>query len=332
MYKTLLISFLCLATVCCSAQDPKFSQYFAAPLSLNPAYTGFFDGEYRIAVNTRQQWGNLGDPYNTYSVSGDLKLVDDENFTHNVFSIGLSGLFDESFNKALKSQYISASFSYYQYLDVEHKFKFGLAPQVSYVSRFLDYNKLTFASQYRTDGTFDASMPNYLDLRNDKTAYFDLNIGANFSATFDRVSYALGYAQYHLTKPRESMLNNSNEVVPFRKTVNFGMLYLLNNYVDLNFTGIYNSQKNNHDVILGTVIGFKPNDEARIKLNAGIWYKFNESSYYPYLGLAMGNISAGMNYTVYGSKLLNAMPRTYELSLIYRHNNFKGFKVRCPRF
>jgi len=164
MYKSLLLSFLCLVTLCCSAQDPKFSQYFAAPLSLNPAFTGFFDGEYRLAVNTRQQWGNLGDPYNTYSVSGDVKLVEDENFTNSVFSLGLSGLFDESFNKALKSQYISASMSYYQYLDVDHRFKFGLAPQVSYVSRFLDYNKLTFASQY-TDGGFDNSLPNYLDLK-----------------------------------------------------------------------------------------------------------------------------------------------------------------------
>ncbi|TCD00626.1 type IX secretion system membrane protein PorP/SprF [Pedobacter frigidisoli] len=331
MYKSLLITLLCLATLCCAAQDPKFSQYFAAPLTLNPAYTGFFDGEYRFAANTRQQWGNLGDPYNTYSVSGDVKLVEDENFTNSVFSLGLSGLFDESFNGALKSQYVSASVSYYQYLDVQHKFKFGLAPQVSYVSKYLDYNKLTFASQY-TDGGFDSSMPNYLDLKNDKTSYFDVNIGANFAASFDRVSFAVGYAQYHLTKPQESLLSNSSEVVAARKTATFGMLYLLNNYVDLNFTGVYNVQRNNKDTIFGTVLGFKPNDETRMKLHFGKWYKFNEASFYPYLGVAVGNVSAGMNYTVYGSKLLSATPRTYELSLIYRHNNFKGFKVPCPKF
>ena len=331
MNKSLLIFLLCLATVCCFAQDPKFSQYFAAPLSLNPAYTGFFDGEYRIAANTRQQWGNLGDPYNTYSVSADLKLVDDENFTNSVFSLGLSGLFDESFNKALKSQYISASFSYYQYLDVEHKFKFGLAPQLSYVSRFLDYNKLTFASQYN-DGGFNNAMPNYLDLKNDKSTYFDLNLGANFAANFDRFSLAIGYAQYHLTKPQESLLSNSADVIAARKTATVGLLYLLNNYTDLNVTGVYNVQKNNRDAILGTVIGFKPNDDTKVKLNLGLWYKFTESSFFPYAGIAVGNISAGMNYTVYGNKLLSATPRTYELSLIYRHNNFKGFKVPCPKF
>jgi len=327
----LLISLLCIITKFCFAQDPKFSQYFAAPLTLNPAYTGFFDGDYRVALNTRQQWGNLGDPYNTYSVSGDVKLIQDENFTNSVFSIGISGLFDESFNKALKSQYISASASYYQYLDVHHRFKFGLAPQVSYVSRFLDYSKLTFASQYN-GSSFDTSMPNYLDLQNDRTSYLDLNLGANFSASFDRLSVVVGYAQYHLTRPVETLLGTNRDALPGRKTINLGMLYLLNNYVDLNFTGVYNIQGVNKDQLAGAVLGFKPNDQTTIKLNAGLWYKFNESSYYPYLGLTIGNFSAGMNYTVYGNKVLSYTPRTYELSLIYRHNNFKGFKVPCPKF
>ncbi|RYE57530.1 MAG: type IX secretion system membrane protein PorP/SprF, partial [Sphingobacteriales bacterium] len=80
MYKVTITLFLCFITVFSSAQDPRFSQYFAAPLALNPAYTGYFDGIYRVAINTRKQWGNLGDPYNTHSISGDLKLIADENF------------------------------------------------------------------------------------------------------------------------------------------------------------------------------------------------------------------------------------------------------------
>ena len=331
MKKTTLLILFSILALYASAQDPKFSQYFAAPLSLNPANTGFFDGEYRFALNTRQQWGNLGDPYNTYSASADVKLVQDENFTNSVFSVGLSGLFDESFNKALKSQYISASFSYYQYLDVNHRFKFGLAPQVSYVSKYLDYNKLTFASQY-VNGSFDTSMPNYLDLQNDKTSYFDLNVGANFSASFENTSIVLGVAMYHITKPAEGLFKNSNDIVPYRKTLNFGLFYNLNNNVDINVSAIHNIQKMNNDTMLGTVIGFRMNDENKVKLNTGLWYKFNESSVYPYLGVTMGNMTAGINYTVYSNKVNNSTPRTYELSLIYRHNNFKGYKVPCPKF
>jgi type IX secretion system PorP/SprF family membrane protein len=329
---------LVLTTVCCLfsfliwAQDPKFSQYFAAPLILNPANTGFFDGEYRAAINMRQQWGNLGDPYNTYSVSGDIKLVKDENFTNSFFSIGLSGLFEESFNKALKSQYISASFSYYQYLDVQHRFKFGLAPQLSFNSKFLDYSRLTFASQYDGSGGFNNSMPNYLDLDNNKTSYFDVSIGANFSATFDYSSFVLGYSLYHLNRPVESLLNSGGNIVPFRHTVNFSGYFDINNNVDLNITAINSIQQKNNDTMIGGVIGFRSSPEAKIKLNAGLWYRFNESSIYPYVGATMGNVSAGINYTVYSDKITNITPRTYELSIIYRHNNFKGFKVPCPKF
>ena len=35
------------------AQDPHFSQFFASPLTLNPAFTGKFDGLFRVAGNYR---------------------------------------------------------------------------------------------------------------------------------------------------------------------------------------------------------------------------------------------------------------------------------------
>ena len=38
------------------AQDPHFSQFFASPLTLNPAFTGKFDGSWRLAANHRDQW------------------------------------------------------------------------------------------------------------------------------------------------------------------------------------------------------------------------------------------------------------------------------------
>ena len=49
---------VCMASVA-SAQDPNFSQFFASPLTLNPALTGKFDGVYRIAGNYRNQWPTI---------------------------------------------------------------------------------------------------------------------------------------------------------------------------------------------------------------------------------------------------------------------------------
>jgi len=45
------LSIICSVVVI--AQDPHFSQFFASPLTLNPAFTGKFSGNYRIAGNHR---------------------------------------------------------------------------------------------------------------------------------------------------------------------------------------------------------------------------------------------------------------------------------------
>ena len=43
---------VCVAMVSVTnAQDPNFSQFFASPLTLNPAMTGLFDGTFRVAGN-----------------------------------------------------------------------------------------------------------------------------------------------------------------------------------------------------------------------------------------------------------------------------------------
>src|SRR6201996_7040423 len=53
--------------------DPHFSQYYAYPLWLNPALTGVFNGDVRLNINTRQQWSNVSDGYNTGGISADFK-------------------------------------------------------------------------------------------------------------------------------------------------------------------------------------------------------------------------------------------------------------------
>ena len=66
MKKNLLILFLSVAVAnTATAQDPNFSQFFASPLTLNPALTGKFDGVYRIAGNYRNQWPTISNAFVT---------------------------------------------------------------------------------------------------------------------------------------------------------------------------------------------------------------------------------------------------------------------------
>src|SRR3954470_16147115 len=59
-------------------QDLHFSQYFNSPLLVNPANTGFIpDGDYRVGINYRNQWANIGNPYKTFSAFGDAQVFGD---------------------------------------------------------------------------------------------------------------------------------------------------------------------------------------------------------------------------------------------------------------
>ncbi|HEY8690580.1 MAG TPA: type IX secretion system membrane protein PorP/SprF, partial [Chitinophagaceae bacterium] len=58
-----------------NAQDPHFSQFFASPLTLNPALTGKFDGTLRVAGNYRNQWPAFNNVYTTSTLNVDFSIL-----------------------------------------------------------------------------------------------------------------------------------------------------------------------------------------------------------------------------------------------------------------
>jgi hypothetical protein len=74
--RKLFLTFLILISVLSlKAQDPNFSQFFASPLTLNPALTGKFDGVFRIAGNYRNQWPTINNAFTTATVNGPLSIM-----------------------------------------------------------------------------------------------------------------------------------------------------------------------------------------------------------------------------------------------------------------
>jgi hypothetical protein len=58
MKKILLIVLSLMIGADIFAQDPQFSQYYQAPLYMNPGFTGITPQQ-RVAINHRIQWPNL---------------------------------------------------------------------------------------------------------------------------------------------------------------------------------------------------------------------------------------------------------------------------------
>src|SRR3954470_5633398 len=114
MRKYFVFIFALMLTGVVEAQDPHFSQFFASPLTLNPAFTGKFDGQFRLAANHRDQWPSIPKAYVTTSASVDFGLLKGRIPERDVFGIGFSGLSDQSADAALKLNYGSVSLSFHK--------------------------------------------------------------------------------------------------------------------------------------------------------------------------------------------------------------------------
>ena len=109
MNKILTGILLFLIVTNCMGQDFHFSQFYASPLTLNPALTGRFDGNMRFTGIYRTQWSGINTNtylYQTPSASAEV------NFFNNKASLGVLFLNDQTNDKTFNTLLGGLSFSY----------------------------------------------------------------------------------------------------------------------------------------------------------------------------------------------------------------------------
>jgi len=170
--RVLILLFL---SFCAKAQDPHFSQFNAAPLILNPALTGFFDGDYRVSANYRSQWGTvIVNPYRTAAASFEMSILKakfkDDNLAFGaVFYNDEAGSANFGRNSAMVSAAYKKSLGYF----VKHTLSAGFS--MGFMQDKVDVSKLTFDNQYN-GVTYDPSIPSGVLVKGSSYAY-DLDAG-----------------------------------------------------------------------------------------------------------------------------------------------------------
>jgi type IX secretion system PorP/SprF family membrane protein len=99
------------------AQDLHFSQFFTSPISLNPAKTGLFNGDWRIGANYKNQWYNIPITYNTASVFADAAFGEKRNSFLKKAGAGIYLAQDGAGDGNLATTKIQLSGAYHQVLD-----------------------------------------------------------------------------------------------------------------------------------------------------------------------------------------------------------------------
>src|ERR1700712_4308565 len=153
MKKLICVLCICVLTgTAVLAQDPNFSQFFASPLTLNPALTGKFDGEFRVAGNYRNQWPTINNAFTTATVSFDAGILKNKIPDFDQFGVGIMAFTDKSGNGVLQNNYVALSTAYHKALDENGWNQIGLGFQGTFVNKHLDITRLNFEDQLTSNG------------------------------------------------------------------------------------------------------------------------------------------------------------------------------------
>ena len=334
MRKYLLIVSCLIASIFVKAQDPHFSQFFASPLTLNPAFTGKFDGSWRLAANHRDQWPSVAKAYVTTSASIDFPILQTKIPQNDVFGIGISGVSDASANNQLKLNYGSLSMSYHKALDENGYNTIGAGFQGTYSSMSLDVSNLTFESMLTQNGFTDVSKREVLSNGNNQS-YFDVNAGVLYSgSTNGENNYYFGASMYHINRPKVSFKDN-NWFLSGRVTLHAGGTFYLSDVVSVSTSAIHQIQSKASETTIGAAFGLNANNDNVNPTNVylGSWVRFNDAVI-PYIGLEFAGLRIGASYDVNISSLKAGTGSRggSEISLIYIKRPAESKGIPCPRF
>lgn len=338
MRKLLLAAMACCLMETLVAQDPNFSQFFVSPLSLNPALTGKFNGNYRVAFNYRDQWPAISKAFVTSTASFDLPVYRNDIDT---WGVGVIAMSDKTANGILSTNFISVTTAYHKGLDQDGLNQIGVGFQATYNTKRLDGTKLNFESELDQFGGWTIASGEPVDNQQVNISYFDMSVGALFNGSTDGYNnYYLGVAGYHINKPRESFDGNIFYTLAPRITVHGGGSFPLggDNTRNIYISSLYSRQAGASNIVIGGAAGFTLNEDEENPTNfyAGLWSRFNNVSdaVIPYVGLEFGGFRIGASYDVNISSLKTASQSRggIEVSLIYTRRPPGSKGIPCPRF
>jgi type IX secretion system PorP/SprF family membrane protein len=324
---------LMLATSLLRAQDVHFSQYNASVINLNPAFTGFFDGDYRIGAIYRSQWQSVPVPYKTFSLAADGRFKT-KNMRSDRFGLGVLFNNDKAGDTYFGTNQIYLSGSYIHKLNADSTLIWsnGITAGISNVG--FNYNKMTFDSQY--DGTaYNSSYNTGENFAKNATTYVDLNFGTALQYSLKQrafIQYGLSYN--HFTNPRLTFQNNSQIKVDSKFTNYLAFQYPIATQVDAMVELLYAQQGKYHEVVPGALFRLRLDEKTAQAASIGVYYRVKDAVI-GRIGYQFKTLSAGFSYDINTSKFMAATNRRggFEIYVTYIFKKIVPFvpkKRVCP--
>ncbi|GDX51085.1 hypothetical protein LBMAG27_01320 [Bacteroidota bacterium] len=313
-----------------SAQDIHFSQFYATPLQVNPAKTGFITGDYRLAGNYRNQWSSITVPYTTAIGSAELSFVAGKK-KKDVFGTGFMFINDKAGDSRFNTSYIGLSEAYNVAIGKYNKDFLGFGLMGAYCLSNISYDNLRWDEQYE-GGTFTEVFPIGI------SDYYDLSLGAEYNKLIDKSNnFTAGMAMYHVFKPNQTFNDDPSSRV-FRKLVvnvgaNLGMGNKFTAYPKL----LFEKQGPFNELVIGYLQRYSLNYNYLNDYGVyiGAMMRWNDAFIFV-TKIDLNKFTMGISYDINFSRLalVSHARGGPEISVMYT-NNIPGMhkkKIFCPRF
>ena len=296
------------------AQDPIFTQFYANPLYLNPAFAGSARCP-RFILNYRNQWPGIQGTYVTYSASFDRHVDAIQG------GFGLLATSDNAGAGVLKTTNFSAVYSYLLTVNRHFSMRFGF--QATYFQKSIDWSKLTFGDM------IDARRGFIYDTQEEQKLKSKSNVDFSAGVLGYSKNYFFGFAAHHITQPDEGLIGTSK--LPVKFTAHAGAIVPVGdkgNQTSVSPNILYQQQQNFHQLNLGLYVNKWP-------FVMGLWYRTEDAAIL-LIGVQQHKFKIGYSYDVTISKLSNVTYGSHELSFALQleckptKKKFRGDS--CPSF
>lgn len=180
------------------AQDISFSQFFANPLYLNPAFTGSA-GDPRISLQYRDQWHSFDKAFVTYSAAFDMPVEKLQG------GLGISILNDVQANGVINS--LQTNLAYSVYIRVGMEYMLHGAIQAGYTRNSLNTAQLVFADNLDINYGNHGVSAELASISDPDFGFADFGSGVLMYST----KLYFGASVNHLTEPSQSFFTGSDE-------------------------------------------------------------------------------------------------------------------------
>lgn len=325
------------------SQDKHFSQFYAAPISVNPALTGQFSGQFRITGIYRSQWANFLDaPFNTLATSFEMRLPVSAINTHqDAIGVGVNIYTDRAASSLFINNHMSLATAYHKSLDVHNSQFITVGFNLGIIQRSLTYSSLTFQDQY--DGLKSYVGATSEDLPRNNITVGDYAFGVSYSLKpEDRMGLFTGISMHHFHQPNIAFEEEGIESQLYTKLhAQLGGQIRLSPLLDILPRFLGSIQGPHVEGQAGANFKIYMSDYTNIALFTGTWARvvgdvetgIGFDAVTLFVGLQYENFNFGVSYDSHildfgiGAPYRNAL----EFSIAYRSQPDRGAIV-CPEF